>query len=159
VWYNRKIGDHEIPTADAGGGNNNRTGDNHSPALQRYLRQKSGREDLGILGFIAGGSYFRSKALIDCVKNHMRSLDWYGMHALDPRLASAADTVPGVMFLLSGYRTAYWEALCDRPLIYARAYRKPCANATIVHSKTDNPARSLYVKHLNNSVMSYSDIS
>lgn len=146
----------EKPIADAGGGNNNRPGDRYLPPLQEYLIKLTGKTDLGsnILTYIAGGSYYRSSALIDCVDNKIRHLDWYTMHKLDKRLAAAWDTVPGVLFLLGGYRTAYWEAVCDRPFIYKNVYHKECVNATIVHAKLDNPARKFY-RSYNDSVMTY----
>lgn len=111
------------------------------------MREKSGNPDLGILLYIAGGSYFRSAALVDCVRNHMRILDWVTMHKLDNKIASAWDTVPAVLFHLSGYRTVYWPSLCSRPMLYKRYYKKSCREATIMHKNDGNPAKALYVGH------------
>ena len=109
------------------------------------MKEKSGNPDLGILLYIAGGSYFRSTALIDCVRNHMRQLDWFTLHSLDNKVASAWDTVPAVLFHLSGYKTAYWPSLCSRPVLYKRYYKKSCISATIMHKNDGNPAKAMYI--------------
>mmetsp|Transcript_17509 Transcript_17509/g.29351 ORF Transcript_17509/g.29351 Transcript_17509/m.29351 type:complete len:326 (-) Transcript_17509:36-1013(-) len=147
VWYNRALTEAERPPADAGGGNNNKTNDRFSLKLQKYMVEKSGNPNLGILLYIAGGSYFRSAALIDSVRNYMRKLDWFTLHSLDNKIASAWDTVPAVLFHLSGYKTAYWPAVCSRPVLYKRYYRKSCQNATIMHKNVGNPAKAMYLTH------------
>ena len=105
----------------------------------------SGNPNLGILLYIAGGSYYRSTALVDCVRNHMRKLDWFTMHSLDNKIASAWDTVPAVLFHLSGYKTAYWPSVCSRPVLYKRYYKKTCRSATIMHKNEGNPAKAMYI--------------
>jgi hypothetical protein len=114
------------------------------------MKKESGNPDLGILLYIAGGSYFRSAALIDCVRNHMRKYDWQAIHTLDNKVASAWDTVPAVLFHLSGYKTVYWESVCSRPVLYQRHYHKPCKSASILHKTDGNPAKAMYVASSSN---------
>lgn len=109
------------------------------------MKTESGNPHLGILLYIAGGAYFRSAALIDSVRIHMRTLDWFTLHALDHKIASAWDTVPAVLFHMSGYTTAYWPSVCSRPVLYRRYYKKSCQSATIMHKNEGNPAKALYV--------------
>jgi hypothetical protein len=115
--------------------------------LQNYLITQSGNPNLGILLYIDGGSYFRSAALIDCVKNYMRKLDWFTMHSLDRKIGSAWDAVPAVLFHLSHYKTAYWPSVCGRPVLYKHFYNKECKSATIMHKNVGNPPKALYVHY------------
>lgn len=109
------------------------------------MKTKSGNPNLGILLYIAGGAYFRSAALVDAVSHHMRGLDWQAMHSLDHKIASAWDTVPAVLFHLSGYTTVYWPSVCSRPVLYKRYYKMSCKSATIMHKNDGNPAKALYI--------------
>jgi hypothetical protein len=86
----------------------------------------------------------------------MRKLDWFTMHSLDHKIASAWDTVPAVLFHLSGYRTVYWPSVCSRPVLYKRYYKKPCHEATIMHKNEGNPAKALYVTDQEENRMYYS---
>lgn len=158
VWYNRSLYGLILPPGDAGGGNTDRPGDRYSVALQEYLSNQSGKRELGVVSYIAGGSYFRSAALNDCVKNILRNIDWPLIHSLDKRVAAAWDTVPALLFLLGGYRTAFWPEICDRMILYSRAYKKPCWTAAIYHSKVNNPARKKYRKFYKSNVLTYSDV-
>jgi hypothetical protein len=137
--------------------------------LQQYLKTHSSGDDgkvnpeLGILLYIAGGSYFRTSALLDCVHHHMRSLDWHILHSLDSKVTSAWDTVPAVLFHLSGYKTVYWSSVCSRPLLYLRHYQKKCSSATILHKTEGNPAKAMYItrkdeRQAYEGVFSYEDL-
>jgi len=102
VWIEKPITANYVPVGDNGGIFNPWYPVFTWP-LQEYIRVQTG-QPMEVKTVIYGASYYRTDALIDAMDNHWDKIDWMKVNELDGRVPMCWDTIPPILFALSGYK-------------------------------------------------------
>jgi len=143
VWIEKPITADYVPVGDNGGIFNPWYPVFTWP-LQEYIRLQTG-QPMEVKSVIYGASYYRTDALIDAMDNHWDKIDWMQINELDGRIPMCWDTIPPILFVLSGYKAHYWNGACEKDRPYNREFAPlKCTDVPLTH-KRHNPAHITYI--------------